>query len=291
MSRHIIESYELFCRYPDSNSQLPALTSVTLTVAEGDFVVVSGPNGSGKTTLLNCLSGVIPNLVKADVTGTIKLNGQLIGEYEMSDLSKTVGIVLEDADSQIFGSTVLQYLAFGLELMAYPLEEMRKRIADAARLMGISHLMERGCQTLSGGEKQRIVLASVLTMQPKILILDEPSSQLDPIGTHDLFEALKNLNREFGLTIVIAEHKIWELSNIASHLLVLNEGHILAYSSFQEVLLQSLQKSIRYPQIAEFYHLCKERDFLVERPLPLTVGEGVEFLNDLLSYSNERRSA
>ena len=287
MSQIAIEVSGLQCHYPETRDGAAALSNVDLRVNQGDFVVVGGPNDAGKSTLIACLGGLIPKHISANVSGSIKLLGRPIETYSPTDLAGTVGVVLDDPDSQLFGSTVMHYLAFGLELRSYPREVMIERIEDAAQLLGVSNLLERSCHVLSGGEKQRVVVASMLVMRPSMLIFDEPTSQLDPIGTRELFAALKHLNQEAGLTIVLAEHKLGELSGCASHLVVLDRGEVRAYGRFRDVLSEPLGELLRYPQAAEVYLACKERDLGEGASLPLTVDEGVAFVEGLLKTKGE----
>jgi len=282
VSQIAIEARALQCHYPDARDGVPALSNIHLSVNQGDFLVVGGPNDAGKTTLIGCLGGLIPKHIDASISGSIELLGRPIESYSATDLAGTVGVVLDDPDSQLFGSTVMHYLAFGMELRGYTREVMRERIEEAAPLLGVTDLLERSCQVLSGGEKQRVVVASMLVMRPSILIFDEPSSQLDPIGTRELFAALKHLNQKAGLTIVLAEHKLGELSECASHLLVLDRGEVRAYGRFRDVLREPLHELLRYPQAAELCLACKERGLPDSALLPLTIDEGAAFIRELL---------
>ncbi len=274
---------QLCCRYPDSESSPPALDGIDLTVSEGDFVVVSGPNGAGKSSLLGCMSGVIPKLVKAQVTGTRLIQGQPVEDIAVSDLVRIVGVVLEDPDAQLFGATVLEYLAFGLELSNFPADQILTRTAEVARMIGIDSLLDRRCQTLSGGEKQRAVVASMLLLEPRIIVLDEPTSQLDPLGTTDLFESLRRLNRELGLTIVVASHELAELADMATHLVVLDKGRQVAYDTYRNVLGQSFGALLRLPQATEFHFSCRDSNLSSESTPPVTLEEGVAYMKRMLA--------
>jgi energy-coupling factor transporter ATP-binding protein EcfA2 len=284
-----IEVSDLCCRYPEPHGRPQALSGVSLVVHEGDFVVVSGPNGAGKSTLLSCMSGVIPKLISAQVEGSVHMLGRPAEGYDTADLARTLGVVLEDPDSQLFGSTVLRYLAFGPELMGFDPAEILARVEVASRQMGIHALLGRECRTLSGGEKQRAVVASMLVMQPRIMVLDEPSSQLDPSGTRELFAGLEHLNRAYGLTLIIASHNLSELSHAATHLVVLEEGRLRASGRFGEVLGQPLQSLLRYPQTTELYLACRDIGLCPPGAPPVSVDEGVRFIDGLLEGREDGR--
>lgn len=284
-----VEVRELDCVYdqPQAAATL-ALSSIDLTIRQGSFVVVSGPNGAGKTTLLNCISGVVPKLLPASLSGSILIEGEDIEKLQTGELAKKIGVVLEDPDTQIFGSTVDQYLAFGMELLAFTREEMVARLEEVAEIVGISSLLSRRCHGLSGGEKQRMVIASMLVMKPKIMILDEPTSQLDPVGTREVFTALMRLNQERGLTVVVASHKISELAPMATDLVVLEKGRLRANGPFQKVLAEELQELVFYPDAAVLYHTCLEEGLVGPVLPPTTVDEGAEFVKTLLNGKKPR---
>ncbi len=278
-----IEVRTLTCWYDSSpNGGHPALSLIDLKIDPGAFVVVSGPNGAGKTTLLNCMSGVIPKLIPAVVSGSVLVEGEEVTSLQMGELARKIGVVLEDPDTQIFGSTVDQYLAFGMELLAFSREEMTSRIHEAANIAGISELLDRRCHGLSGGEKQRMVVASMLVMRPRIMILDEPTSQLDPVGTREVFSALRRLNREYELTIILASHKLGELAPMATDLVALVGGEIRANGQFHKVLGDQLQDLLCLPHATDLFHACRN-DGLTNATLPpTTIAEGVQFVRALL---------
>ena len=282
MTGDVIQVQGLSCDYWDEAVRIPALADVSVDIGCGGFVVVAGPNGAGKTTLLNCMSGVIPRFVPARLQGQVLVNGRPVQQYAIPELARTMGIVLQDAESQLFGSVARRFLAFGLELMGFERQEALARVEHAARLMGVLPLMDRNIQSLSGGEKQRLVVASVLVLQPSIVLLDEPTSQLDPQGVRELVAALKGLNRQIGLTVVMASHNLSEVCDAATHLLVLDRGSVRAYGEFRLVLGREMLQMVRYPQAAELYHACKGDGLPVGAGCPLTVEEGTDFARSLL---------
>lgn len=192
--------------YPEA--AIPALRNVNLDFQAGDFTLVMGPSGSGKSTLLRCLNGLVPHFHGGSFAGAISVFGRdpvALGPRGMSDL---VGFVFQDPETQFIVDDVQSELAFSMEARAYPRPLMAERIREVSALLGIEHLLERRVSTLSGGQRQRVAVAAALALQPRILVLDEPTSQLDPLAADELLLALVELNRRRGLTIFLSEHRL-----------------------------------------------------------------------------------
>jgi len=194
-------------KYPERKEYV--LRNLNFTVEEGQFVLVSGPSGCGKSTLCRLLLGLIPHYCGGSMSGSVRVDGLDTEEHGVAELASHVGLVFQNPEEQIIMSTVEAELAFGLENMRLNREEISRRIAWTAERFGIVGLLERSTAEISGGERQRVVLASILAMKPRILVLDEPTSQLDPVGRSELYKMLKSLNDE-GLTIVLVEHNVRE---------------------------------------------------------------------------------
>ena len=193
-------------RYP--GAALPALTGVDWTVAAGEFVLVAGPSGGGKSTLLRCLNGLVPHFAGGEFGGAVSVAGHDTRRYGPRALSRLTGFVFQDPESQLVAQRVEDDLAFGMEQLGVPPITMRKRVEEVLDLLGIAHLRGRDVATLSGGERQRVAVAAALALQPAILALDEPTSQLDPWGAEEVLTALTRLNEDLGLTVVLAEHRL-----------------------------------------------------------------------------------
>jgi len=207
-----VEIRNVSYRYPGRKEY--ALKNFNLTVEEGEFVLVKGPSGSGKSTVCRLMNGLIPNYFGGEIRGSVNVGGLDVGAHTVAEMSGRVGLVFQDPENQIIMSKVEGEIAFGLENMMLSSKEIRERIRWVAQRLGITNLLSRGTEKLSGGEKQRVVLASVLAMRPRILVLDEPSSQLDPEGRRGLFRLLASL-KDDGLTVIIVEHNIDEVSPCA----------------------------------------------------------------------------
>jgi energy-coupling factor transport system ATP-binding protein len=205
--------------YPGNDE--PVLRDVDWTIGRGEFVVLSGPSGSGKSTLLRCLNGLVPHFSGGKFGGEVLINGNDTRAAGPRDLAGTVGFVFQDPEAQAVAAVVEDDIAFGLEQAAVSRPLMRKRVEEALDLLGIAHLRRREIATLSGGERQRVALASAMVMQPGMLVLDEPTSQLDPWAAEEVFTALHRLNEDLGITIALAEHRLDRVAGYADRIRVL----------------------------------------------------------------------
>ncbi|MQL55757.1 ABC transporter ATP-binding protein [Acidianus ambivalens] len=216
-----IEGLKVF--YPGMDS--PSLTIDNLEIKEGEFVLITGKSGSGKSTLLNLLNGVIPHFVEATVEGKVYVFDREVQKYSIPEISSLIGTLLQDPDSQILNYKVIDEIAFGIENLKLEREEIRKRIFEVCKEVDICNLLERDTSKLSGGEKQRVVLASILAMRPKALILDEPTSSIDIKGTREILTKLREFKGK--LSMIIAEHKISKVINFVDRIIILDKGRIL----------------------------------------------------------------
>lgn len=216
----------------------PALRDVSLTINEGEYVALMGRNGAGKTTLELCINGIIPNMIIGDLEGEIAVAGQSPITTPVREMAKVVGIVFDNPEFQMSQMTAAEEIALGLENLGIPYEEMRRRIPDALALVGLSGLEDRMPLALSGGQQQRLAIASTLAMRPRILVMDEPTSNLDPLGKEEVFEIAARLNRDEGLTVVLAEHEVEVLAEYADRVIVLDGGTIVANGTPREVFQQ-----------------------------------------------------
>ncbi len=229
-----IEVENLTYFYP--RTELPALQDINLSIGEGEFCAVAGVNNAGKSTLCYALTGFIPHFFHGRKAGRVLINGQDTEKTPLSELVLQVGLVFQNPFNQISGAklTVYEEIAFGLENLGLGKKEMARRIEWALRVTQLEHLAHRSPYTLSGGEQQRLAIASILAMEPGILVLDEPTSQLDPLGCQEVFAVLKELNRR-GVTVVMAEHKMERIAEFAHRIVVLKEGEVIADGRPREV--------------------------------------------------------
>jgi len=193
-------------RYPDAPA--PALHGVSLTVVEGEFVLLVGESGAGKSTLLRALNGLVPHFYGGQIGGRVRVAGLDPTAAGTAAMSAVVGLVFQDPEAQMVAETVEDELAFAMENAGLPQPVMRKRIEEVLDQLSIAHLRGRRLSTLSGGERQRVAIGAVLTLQPRVLALDEPTSQLDPQAAEEVLDTLVKLNQDLGLTIVLSEHRL-----------------------------------------------------------------------------------
>lgn len=261
----------------------PALLDINFSVHAGEFIGITGPAGAGKTTLLSCINGIIPHYYSGDLEGKVVVNDLLVAKSNFSELAGQIGTVFEDPDFQMVSISVEEEVAFGPENLAIPSHEIEVRVQDALQKTRIAHLRDRAISTLSGGQKQRVAISAVLSMLPNVLLLDDPTSELDPIGTHEVFSALTELNHQAGITIIVVSQDVERLVENADRILVLSEGKIALAGTPREICLQRdvLESvGVRVPQVVEFTislfsHLGKP---INDTALPLTVEESVPIL-------------
>ncbi len=211
------------------------LNNINLTIEKGSFTVLLGPSGAGKTTLCLAIAGAVPHYFGGSLSGTVYVNGIATKDCAMHDLSKTVGSVLQDYETQLVTMTVEEEVAFNLENMGMTDTEIAPRIKETLEIVGLTGREKAEVASLSGGQKQRLVLASVLASHPEILVLDEPSSALDPEGTESLYTLLGELNKQRGLTILVVEHDIAQVLPYADQFILMEGGTVLQTGACDQV--------------------------------------------------------
>lgn len=230
----MIEIQELTFKYAEAKKN--ALENVTLNIQKGDFVGIIGESGAGKTTLCSCLNALIPHHYTGDFYGSVKVEGQDTFDVKPDKLALKVGSVFQDIESQIVSYFVEDEILFGLENFGVPADQIEGRITEALEALGISELRHREISTLSGGQKQKVVFASIIALKPDYLILDEPTGELDPASSLQIFKLLKKLNEERGITVIVAEQKIMLLCEFVKKLIVLEKGTVVHYGEIRSTL-------------------------------------------------------
>ena len=233
MNQPVLEFKNVTWTYEDMDH--PALRDVSFTVDRGELVGIVGINDAGKSTLCRLCNGLIPHSFIGQLTGDVLVNGQSIRDMETAALARSVGSVFSDPEAQMSQVTVLDELYFGPANLNRPKEEILAAAQSVMELLDLAKFRDRSPFQLSGGEQQRVAIASVLTMQPEILALDEPTSNLDPISTERIFQVIAQLNREMGTTVLLVEHEIELLAQYATRILVVHDGAILLDGTPQEV--------------------------------------------------------
>jgi energy-coupling factor transporter ATPase len=224
MAPPIIDAKNLTYTYPSVTK--PAIKDVSLTIEKGEFVILTGPSGCGKTTLCRCFNGLIPHFYSGQLEGKITVAGLRVSERQIFELAQHVGLVFQNPENQLFALSVEKDVAFGLENLGKPRDEIRKQVDWALQITGIEELRERAPHELSGGQQQRVAIACVLAMQPSIMVFDEPTSFLDPLGAQRIFEVINELNKKLGITVILVEHRLDLASKYADHVVIMDEGKI-----------------------------------------------------------------
>lgn len=270
-------------RFRYGGTEQDALQGIDLSVGPGELVGVVGANGAGKSTLCYALTGYVPHFFSGTLEGSISVAGHDVTRTPVSLLSADIGLVFHNPFNQISGAryTVLEEVAFGLENLGVEQASLRPRSMQALQATGLDDLADRSPFTLSGGEQQRLAIAAVMAMQPKVLVLDEPTSQLDPAGTRAIFEVLRRLARDGRTTIVLTEHKLGWLAAFVDRLVVLHAGRLVADGPPRKVLAEAVDQAwgvgaTRYTRAAQ---AVKGRELLsAGTHLPVTLEQALEML-------------
>ena len=252
------------------------IKNLDLYVKQGEFVGIIGKNGSGKTTLCNIIRWIIPDFVQGEITGSISIDNKNINDIERGEMAELVGFVFQNPFSQISGikKTVFEEIAYGLENLGVPRGEIRQRVTDVIKLLKIEYLQDKNPNELSGGQSQRVAIASIIVMNPKVLIFDEPTSQLDPLGTEEIFDILKLLKAQ-NKTIILVEHKIDLIAEYADRVVVMDDGEIIFNGETHEVLSNDKieQHNVSMPIVSKLAYRLNEEKPGFFKNIPITLDE------------------
>ena len=266
-------------KYPLEDKQ--ALKNINIEIKKGEFWAVIGKNGSGKTTFCNMLRRFVPDFYKGELTGKITLEDKDLKNYSQKELVQKIGFVFQNPFTQISGvkDTVFEEIAYGLENLGLEKEEIISRVEEILKLLEIEKLRDRNPYDLSGGQKQRVALASIIAMNPDILVIDEPTSQLDPKGTEDIFKII-NLMANEGKTIILVEYKLELIAEYAENILVLDEGEVILSGKAEEVLNNKilLEKEIGMTQYSILAYELEKAEKIEFEEIPITKEKTLELL-------------
>lgn len=276
----IIKIKDLTFKYPNNDKNV--LDKINLNINEGDLVLLIGESGCGKSTLLRQLKNEIAPYGESD--GDILYKGKNIRELVQRDSASEIGFVMQNPDYQIVTDKVWHEIAFGLESLGIDSQTIRRRVAEMASFFGIQTWFRKDISELSGGQKQLLNLAAIMVMQPKVLILDEPTSQLDPIAATEFLETVYKINKELGTTVIITEHRLEEVFAMADKVILMNSGKVIGYESPREIgnIIYSNNNSMFYslPTPIRAYKSCNGKG-----ESPLTIKEGREWIKDAFKSS------
>ena len=261
-----------------SGGEKPALNKINLEIKRGEYLGIMGLNGAGKTTLGLSINGIVPQSTMGIYEGNVTVEGLDTATTPVREMARTVGIVFDNPEFQMSQVSAAEEVALGLENLGVPNEEMPPRVGAALGTVGLAGFEERSPMGLSGGQQQRLAIASVLAMQPKILFMDEPTSNLDPIGKEEVFELARKLNREEGMTVIVAEHEAEVLAAYADRIVVLHQGEIVMIGTPSEVFSRGAELAkigLRVPQATE---LALSLAAAGAKDLPVTTDQAVTWL-------------
>ena len=265
-------------RYPHTKKL--ALDGITCEIKQGEFIGVIGRNGSGKSTFCQALTGLVPNFYRGAYGGKVFIDNIKVDTVGVEEICQKVGLVFQNPFNQVTGSklTVYEEIAFGLENLGIPRDEMIRRVDEAMELLDIAKYKDRHPFDLSGGQMQRMAIASIIAMQPEVIILDEPTSQLDPQGSEEVFQAVQKLSKK-GITIIMVEHKIEKIAAYSDRVILLDEGKLIDMDTPQKIF--SKENLHEYGVEAPiFTKICKGLGIRNNKTLcyPVTLEEAKEVL-------------
>ncbi|MEN4041228.1 MAG: ABC transporter ATP-binding protein [Anaerolineaceae bacterium] len=269
------------------NADGPSLKGINLTIAGGTFVGVIGPNGAGKTTLAYSMNGLIPGQYHGIKQGEVRILGREVDDYAKGELQRQVGVVFSDPEAQFTAMTVEDELVFGMENLGMDLAEIRERLEWVTELTDLKRLLLKPPYEISGGQKQRVALAAVLAMTPRVLILDEPTSMLDPISRKRVFAVLERMKREQNNSVIVIEHSLENLIPLADRMVLLSGGELILEdetTAFFQHMDLLLEKGIYPPGGLTFYHRLAQAGYYGDL-LPVTLEEAVARLPEVLAVA------
>jgi len=277
----IIETKNLTYTYPGATK--PSIRDVSLTIEKGEFAILTGPSGCGKTTLCRCFNGLIPHFYAGQIEGELTVAGLQVTEHQIYEMAQRVGLVFQNPENQLFALSVEKDVAFGLENLGMPRDEIRKRVDWALQTTGIEELRERAPHELSGGQQQRVAIACVLAMQPGIMVFDEPTSFLDPLGAQKIFEVINELNKKLGVTVILVEHRLDLASKYADHVVIIDEGKIVLNGKPREIFNSETARliGVGIPKATQLWQLLQENGIQLEG-VPTSSDEATKLLREVL---------
>jgi energy-coupling factor transport system ATP-binding protein len=277
----IIDAKALTYTYPIGPK--PAFEDVTIKIEKGDFVILTGPSGCGKTTLCRCFNGLIPHFYGGKLEGEITVTGLHVTKHPIHELAQHIGLVFQSPENQLFALSVEKDIAFGLENLGIPRKEIRSRVDWALKTIDIYELKDRAPYELSGGQQQRVAIASVLAMQPKVIVLDEPTSFLDPLAAKNILEVINNLKKDLGITIILVEHRLDLAAKYANRVLVMDKGKVILDSNPKDVFSSEEVRlvGVGIPKATRLYQTLKANGIDLKK-IPLCSEEASKTIREAL---------
>lgn len=283
-SREIVVARNLGFKY--TGSKKPAIRGISLSIKPNEFILLTGPSGCGKTSLCRCLNGLIPNFYQGEWTGELLVDGLDVTTQPTSELSRRIGYVFQNPENQLFALTVEKDVAFGPENLGLNRAEIRERVDEAMKVTGTTGLRDFAPYELSGGQQQRAALAGVLAMRPSVIVLDEPTSFLDPRTAEEIMAAAEDLRSKLGLTIVVVEHRLDLVARYAERIVVMDGGRIVADGRLDQVLDEKLDMldglGVGVPRVSLLWSMLR-RDGIVKGKVPTHVEDAASALAGMMT--------
>jgi len=278
----LVETKKLTYTYPSRTE--PSIEDVSIEIEKGEFVLITGPSGCGKTTLCRCFNGLIPHFYQGEQKGEVTVAGLKVAEQPIYEMAKHVGLVFQNPENQLFALSIEKDVAFGLENLGVSRKEMKKRVNWALKLTGIYDLRERAPYELSGGQQQRAAIASVLAMQPEVIVLDEPTSFLDPLGAKTIFEVIHDLNKNLGITVILVEHRLDLTSRYIDHIVIMDKGKVVLDGEPRKILSSEGARliGVGIPKPIRLYQILQKDKVNLGNNIPLSSDEMAAMLREAL---------
>jgi len=278
----IVETKNLTYTYPGASK--PSIDDVSIKIEKGEFVLITGPSGCGKTTLCRTFNGLVPHFYQGELKGEITVAGLNTLDRHTYEMAKHVGLVFQNPENQLFALSIEKDVAFGLENNGVNRTEMRKKVDWALNQTGIYDIRERSPHEISGGQQQRVAIAAVLAMEPEIIVLDEPTSFLDPLSAQKIFEVIYKLNKEQGITVILVEHRLDLTAKYTNHLIVMDRGRVRFEGDPREVLSNEETRliGVGIPKATLLYELLKKEGLGLSDKIPLSSEELADQLLEAL---------
>nr|MDO8108846.1 ABC transporter ATP-binding protein [Candidatus Sigynarchaeota archaeon] len=277
----IIEIREVSFRY--QNQKQPVIQGISASFYPGTVSLICGPTGSGKTTLIRLMNGLIPHFYEGNMTGDVTIDGINTKSTSTAKLAQIVGMVFQNPDNQLVCSTCEREIAFGPENLGLPRSEIKERLESAIKVLGIESIRDSSPNELSGGQKQKVAIAAALALKPKILVFDEPSSNLDIESTARLVDTIEMINTKLHATIIIVEHRLEPFLRIATHLVCIADGKILLHGETANVINDDVfyDIGVQVPVLLKIFHQLA-RENIYNGPIPIETKPGMELLKKML---------
>jgi len=283
MTKSVVEVQDLTYAYPGHH---PVLQGVSFQVHEGEMLGIIGPNGAGKSTLCKSLNGLVPHFYGGSIAGSVAVAGLHTMKHSVAELSLKVGLVFQDPTNQFSGvsTRVDEEVAFGMSMMGFSREEMISRVREALRAVGLEGLEDRSPYELSGGQQQRLAIATAFAVRPEIIVMDEPTAQLDPIGKTEVLYTMRELNKQ-GYTIIVAEHEIEALATFADRVLLLDKGLVIRQGKTKDVLTRVSQLKdvgVDPPSVTELCEVMANYLHIAPENYPIDLEEATKLFSHML---------